>query len=418
MKLKILIRSLGPGLLWAGAAIGVSHLVQSTRAGAGYGFELVWLILAFNLFKYPFFEFAPRYAASTGENLLHGYKRMGKWVVWLYLGLTFLTMFTLIAAVTAVTAGLFANVFDTGWSPFVWSLVVLLVGSFIVAVGRYSVLDKLIKFIIVLLAISTVIAVAAASSNGFHPDPQLSKHFEWNFADIAVLIAFAGWMPTAIDVSVWHSVWTIAKKEATGEALNLKTSLFDFNVGYIGTAVLSIGFLSLGALVMYGTGEEFSSSGVVFSGQLIQLFVAGLGSWSYILIAIAALTTMASTTLTCLDAYPRVLRPTTEILIPTLKYDDQRKSRWISIFWMVVLLSGSIFILKFWMSNMNLLVDMATTLSFLTAPVLGYMNYRVVMGSNVPEEARPPKWLQMLTWFGLTILTAFSVYFIVWKFFL
>jgi hypothetical protein len=32
------LQSLGPGLLFAGAAIGVSHLVQSTKAGAEFGF--------------------------------------------------------------------------------------------------------------------------------------------------------------------------------------------------------------------------------------------------------------------------------------------------------------------------------------------------------------------------------------------
>ena len=32
--------SFGPGLLWAATAIGVSHLVQSTRAGASAGFGL------------------------------------------------------------------------------------------------------------------------------------------------------------------------------------------------------------------------------------------------------------------------------------------------------------------------------------------------------------------------------------------
>jgi len=54
MSFKNTIKSLGPGLLWAGAAVGVSHLVQSTRAGAIYGFQLVGIILLINLFKYPF----------------------------------------------------------------------------------------------------------------------------------------------------------------------------------------------------------------------------------------------------------------------------------------------------------------------------------------------------------------------------
>ena len=50
-------KKLGPGLLFAGAAIGVSHLVQSTRAGADYGLGLVWALVLVNIFKYPFFQY-------------------------------------------------------------------------------------------------------------------------------------------------------------------------------------------------------------------------------------------------------------------------------------------------------------------------------------------------------------------------
>ena len=50
-----IIKKLGPGLLFAGAAIGVSHLVQSTRAGADYGFTLIWALILANIIKYPFF---------------------------------------------------------------------------------------------------------------------------------------------------------------------------------------------------------------------------------------------------------------------------------------------------------------------------------------------------------------------------
>ena len=61
-------KALGPGLLMAGAAIGVSHLVQSTRAGAVYGFGLLGLVLLANLAKYPAFRFGPAYAAATGTS--------------------------------------------------------------------------------------------------------------------------------------------------------------------------------------------------------------------------------------------------------------------------------------------------------------------------------------------------------------
>ena len=43
--MKQVIQKLGPGLLFAGAAIGVSHLVQSTRSGADFGFGLIWTMI-------------------------------------------------------------------------------------------------------------------------------------------------------------------------------------------------------------------------------------------------------------------------------------------------------------------------------------------------------------------------------------
>ena len=78
------LKRLGPGLLFAGAAIGVSHLVYSTRAGADYGWGLLWAFFIINAFKYPFFEFGPRYAIATGETLLDGYNKIGKKYLWFY----------------------------------------------------------------------------------------------------------------------------------------------------------------------------------------------------------------------------------------------------------------------------------------------------------------------------------------------
>ena len=414
MNLKNILKSLGPGLLWAGAAIGVSHLVQSTRAGAIYGFQLVGIILIINLIKYPFFEFGPRYASSTGESLLHGYKRLGKGALILYLILTISTMFTLQAAITVVTAGLFSFVFPNLFSITGWALIILGISTLIVAFGKYSFL----KFIIIILAISTIIAVISASSRGFNPNPEFLKDFTWSFGDLALLIAIAGWMPSAIDISVWHSFWTIAKIKEGKHIPTVKESLFDFNVGYIGTAILSIGFLTLGALIMYGSGNSFSSNGTTFAGQLISLFTSSIGSWAYVIIAIASLTTMSSTTLTCLDAYPRVLKPATEMLIPKFKKNDDDKWNWLSWFWLGILLAGTMVIIIFFLKGMSFMVDLATTLSFLTAPILGYLNLRAVTGKNMKKENQPKIWLRALSWVGLVILTGFSFYYIFWRIFL
>ena len=82
------INKLGPSILWASAAIGVSHIVQSTRAGATYGYILIVAVILANFFKYPFFEFATRYTVLKNETVLDGYKKIGDWAIYLFVGLT------------------------------------------------------------------------------------------------------------------------------------------------------------------------------------------------------------------------------------------------------------------------------------------------------------------------------------------
>ncbi len=403
-------KALGPGIIWAGAAIGVSHLVQSTRAGAGFGFELVALVIIINLLKYPFFEFGPRYAIASGESLVHGYLRIGKWAVYLFFILTLGTMFTIQAAVSAVTIGIISSIFPgmlsyQGWIIFLFTLCLL-----IVVIGKYKLLDGLMKIIVLLLSLATVIAVIAAATKGYHPNPEFAVSFSWSAIDIAFLIAIAGWMPSAIDISVWHSMWTLAKIKQSGYHPSLKEALLDFNIGYIGTTILALCFLALGALCMYGSGVGFSENGATFATQLFALYTASIGSWAYAIIAIAATATMFSTTLTVIDAYPRVLKPVSQILIPDLK--KKKADKFLDYFWVIILLTGAFLIMTSFATKMRLLVDIATSLSFVTAPVLGYLNYKAVTANHIAKEFQPDKKLKWLSWIGLVILSLFAIYFI------
>ena len=241
---KLMFKSLGPGLLFAGAAVGVSHLVQSTRAGADFGFGLLWALLIAALFKYPFFQFGPRYAAATGETLLDGYKKLGKGVLISYYILNFATMFTIQAAVTIVTASLASTIFGFTNDLVVWSEIIMGISIVVLGIGKYKLLDNLIKYIIIILIISTIIAVNVAlfsTEKGFN----FQQIVPSGTAQITFLIAFLGWMPAPLDISIWHSLWTVEKSKTTFEQIKPQHAIFDFNIGYITTFFLSICFLSI-----------------------------------------------------------------------------------------------------------------------------------------------------------------------------
>ncbi len=397
------IKNLGPGLLFAGAAIGVSHLVQSTRAGADFGLGLLWALLLVNLFKYPFFQYGPRYAAATGESLLDGYKKMGNGILIAYYILTFATMFSIQTAVTIVTAGLASSLFGNFISVEIWTVVILAICLLLLIVGRYKLLDVLIKIIIITLTLSTIAAVIAAINNNDTP-LSLVQILPKETMEIGFLIAFMGWMPAPLDISVWHSLWAIEKKKNDAN-FTPKSALFDFNIGYISTIILGIGFVLLGALVMFNSGESFSNSAAVFSNQLIEMYTSSLGNWAYVIIGIAAFTTMFSTTLTTLDASPRAMHKTTQLL-----FKNTFKRGY--LFWILVLAVGTVVIFYVFASEMGLLIKIATILSFLTAPFYAIINYRLICSTHTPKASRPSLKLHILSWLGILFLIGFSIWYL------
>jgi len=360
--------------------------------------------------KYPFLEYGPRYATATRESLIAGYKKLGGWALWIYIIFTVGTMFAIQAAVTIVTASLAIELTGIDLPLLVWSIIILVICIGVLMKGQYSALDGLIKVVMVVLTISTVIAFGVALFDGHSPNISEAPTV-WNVAGITFLIALMGWMPIPIDAAAWHSLWSLEREKQTSHQSSLKESLLDFNIGYIGSTILALFFLGLGALVMFGSEVSFSSAGAAFAQQLIDLYTQTLGSWSHWIIIICAFTTMFSTTLSVTDSYPRVSREIFQVL---------GRSKNSSLFsykgLMVVISAISMLVLWGTGSQFTYIIDLATSLSFLTAPALAFINHTLIFSDHTPEEYQPKWWLKVLSWLGMIFLTAFALLFFYWRF--
>ncbi|MDH4044544.1 MAG: divalent metal cation transporter [Gemmatimonadota bacterium] len=405
-------QAFGPGLLWASAAIGVSHLVQSTRAGANAGFGLAWVILAALVLKYPFFEYGPRYAAATGESLVEGYLRVGRWALWLYLLITISTAMIIQVAVVLFTAFIARNVFGLTWSMPVMTGAVLATCAGVLMVGRFRGLDRASKLIIALLSVSTLFAAVVAARRvdpaSFTPWPLGPDVVAFPF-----ILALVGWMPSAFDISVWSSLWTLAKNRATGTRASVAHALLDFRIGYVGTGMLAFAFVTLGAGVMHGSGTSFSDQGTQFSVQLVDLYAQTLGNWLRPIVLVAMLTTMFSTSLTVIDGFPRAIARSVWVVRHGLEPapDDVGPVYWGAG---AVLGGLTVVIVLLFIGTLTAMVDFATIVSFFTAPALGYLNLRAVTAPHVPVEARPGPGLRRLSIVGLALLGGTAVAYVIW----
>ena len=414
-------QALGPGLLWAGAAIGVSHLVQSTRAGASFGLGLLGVVLFAHFYKYPAFSFGPRYAAATGTSLLEGYRRQGRWALWLYGILTIASMFTIQAAVTFVTAALFTNL--SGWHGNVMGIPVFMLiaaallasCSALLAIGQYRWLDRIIKFVVVVLAVTTLICTVAVLDKVPFNSLRFLPQGDWvtNTTTAVMLCGLIGWMPGAIEISVWHSLWTLAKRRESGITPTVSASLFDFNVGYFATGILAICFMLMGAGTMYTLGTEFPATPAAFAAQIVRLYTENLGRWAEPVVTVSAFAVMFSTTLTVVDGFPRAVATLTarfagpeerEISAPVNAH-----VYWITL---VCLFIGSLIVIGMFLGSLKAMADLAATMSLLIAPTLAWLNHRVITADNVPASARPGTAMRFYSGFGILIAALMALYYV------
>tara|TARA_R110002167_G_scaffold7107_3_gene33476 strand:- start:177 stop:1427 length:1251 start_codon:yes stop_codon:yes gene_type:complete len=408
-KLKIILRNLGPGLLFASMAIGTSHLVLSTKAGAQYGWIMVIPIILANILKYPFFEFGVRYTSVTNKTLIEGYLHRGKGYLWFYAGITLLTTFTILAALYTVTAGLFINLFNiTNTSISIVALGLFLIISIILIFGKYKFLEISLKFVVSILFIALLITTILVLIQGpvthvpnFKPTPIFNEF------GILFLIGLMGWMPTAVEASSWISLWSIEKWKNQDKP-SLKESLQEFNIGYGITTILALFFMIIGWFTLYGTNIQLSNNAVSFADQVVLLFTNHIGSWAYIFIAISAFATMFSTCLTAHDALTRVSLDIVSLLNPKTKIFSTKLAFGIGVMLLTII---NFIVIAAFSANMGKLVALATFVSFIVAPIVGYMNLKNVTSSDLDRSFWPGKKLKILTYAGILFLSCFSLYY-------
>ncbi|MFA0229967.1 NRAMP family divalent metal transporter, partial [Vibrio sp. 10N.261.45.A7] len=375
--LSSLIKSLGPGIMMAAAAVGGSHLVASTKAGAIYGWQLAALIILVNIFKYPFFRAGIQYTLGTGQSLVEGYSNLGR---------PYLVIFSILSAISAVvnTAALllFSASLLSYFIPFdlatsTLCMIVLATCLIILFAGHYRALDTLSKAIMAILTITTLAAVAIAIGSPVEPDAAFVPPSPWSLAAIGFIVVTMGWMPAPIEISSITSMWLKSQKEK--QEVTAQSALFDFNVGYIGTALLALVFVALGALVLHGSGVELSRSGVGFTHQLVGIYASTIGEWSRPLIALIAFFCIFGSTITVIDGYSRVLAESQRLL-----FKKDSRPRMLQG-WIIIVSIAALAIVMFFSAALMPMLDFAMVLAFATTPFFALLNFILVNKAKLPK---------------------------------
>ena len=409
------LRAFGPGLLFAAVAIGVSHLVQSTRAGALYGPLMILFVIAAMAVKYPFYRFGPQYTAATGRTLIDAFRQQGLWVYFPFALLMVLSSFIGIAALASGTAVIAGNAFELEYSPVQVATFLLVLNVLILGIGRYHWLDILMKFFVLILSLTTIIATAITLpiidwSHIFTAfPPELTK------AAMIFTVALVGWMPAPLEGAVAISLWTRAKASDSGYRPQVGDSLMDFHVGYLGTLFLSLCFMLLGAGVLAEQGSALARGAAQFTVQFIELYESALGEWSGRLVRISAVAVMYSTLLAATDSYGRIISSTfLRLKTPEQSWqeDGNQLSALLYAVLVAVLSAGGLGVFLLFAESFKVLLAIATSAAFISAPFIATLVFRAITSDAVDEASRPSAKLLAYSKFCIFALSLFALLYV------
>jgi Mn2+/Fe2+ NRAMP family transporter len=398
---------IGPGIMLAATAVGVSHLVYSTQAGGNYGLSLAGLIVAIVLLKYPAFRFAVDYASATGHSLVTGYSKISRIALaWLAVGF-FVDMFIATGAVALVTAGLVISVFKLPFAGTHVAVGLTVISAAILVNGQYARAERIVKVLVLAFTVLAILATLLAL-------PLLGGDDRPLFAELIVdkslalfVIAMAGWMPMPSNGAILYSKWICEKKALSPGGFEHRGALADFRLGYGLTLVLALCFVVMGTAVLFDTGREIPSSAAGFATELLGIFTTVIGNWVYPIIAIAGVAVLWSTQFALMDALPRV----TDRLVGIVgKRPADARSRY-SLF-LLIQVAGVTIMLLFLMKGFTAFLYFATSMGFLASPAIAYYNYRAVTSDAVGTEFRPGTGMVIWNWAGILFLTVFAIAFL------
>ena len=264
-------------------AIGQTHVILSTYAGARFGFALLWMVVVAHLLTYPLFEYGTRYAAATGGSLVDAYLKLRRMrgVLVAFFGVLLLTLpFLGLASLLSVTASILHAAFpQPGFNG--WALITVAVTAGLLFAGRYRWLEALSLAMAGVLVLGTAVAFAfelpaAADVARGALVPVIPA------GSLVILVALMR-LPSDPSSSIMLSAWAARKRETWlrgGDPLAaLRRSLLDLRLGYALSLVVAVIFLCLGAVVLRPRGVDLE--GIDLALQLSRVYTETVGAWMF-----------------------------------------------------------------------------------------------------------------------------------------
>ena len=211
------LRYIGPGLILTAGIVGTGELVITPHVAAENGFALLWLIIIGCVVKVFVQVELGRYAVATNTptlrmlDLFPGPRWRVGWMVWLFFPV-FIAMISVIGGMLGGIAQVFIMM-GVDLPPKVITAAMGLSLVLILAVGRYSLVERFSVGLVILFTISTIFALGALQLTEFKiTAANLLEGLQFKLpANFSVAFAALGIIGVGAAELIYYPYWCLEK---------------------------------------------------------------------------------------------------------------------------------------------------------------------------------------------------------------
>lgn len=164
-KLTKWLAYLGPGIITAALVFGPGSLTLTSKLGAQYQYQVIWVIIISTILMLAFTSMGARIGLATEQSLLDTFrKKWGNWSAW-GTGIGIFLVTASFQAGNSVGAGIaFAETFGTSATPWIASVAIIGI-SLLFSKSFYKVLEKVMILMVSIMLVSFLITLIVTKPN-------------------------------------------------------------------------------------------------------------------------------------------------------------------------------------------------------------------------------------------------------------
>lgn len=201
----------GPGLLWMVSAVGSGSVLFTSRVGARYGYEFLWLALIFMFFMWVMIREVGRYTVVTGNTIFEGYLDISgssNWTLYFILIPQLLAAVVTIAGIAALAGSAMMIAFPLQYEYYAIGLILLCL--LLVITGTYNIIERVTSILAGILVLVVIISAIVVFPDYGEIVSGIVPSFPKD-TDIEFVIPWVGFILAGASGIMWFSYWVSAR---------------------------------------------------------------------------------------------------------------------------------------------------------------------------------------------------------------